>query len=39
MASSDIESVDTTDQYLAQVKTILAKRQAEKKTNNLQQLK
>jgi len=37
--SSDIESVDTTDQYLAQVKTILAKRQAEKKTNNLQQLK
>ena len=37
--SSDIESVDTTDQYLAQVKSILAKRQAEKKTNNLQQLK
>ena len=36
--SRDIESVDTTDQYLAQVKSILAKRQAEKKSNE-QQLK
>ena len=31
--SSDIESVDTTGQYLAQVKSILAKRQAEKNTS------
>ena len=37
--SSDIESVDTTDQYLAQVKLILAMRQAEKKTDVKQQLK
>jgi len=38
--SSDIdESVDTTNLYLAQVKSILAKRQAEKKTNEHQQLK
>lgn len=37
--SSDIESVDTTDQYLAQVKLILAMRQAEKKTDVQQQLK
>ena len=36
--SRDIESVDTTDRYLAQVKSILAKRQAEKKSNE-QQLK
>ena len=36
--SRDIESVDTTDLYLAQVKSILAKRQAEKKSNE-QQLK
>ena len=31
--SRDIESVDTTDRYLTQVKSILAKRQAEKKSN------
>ena len=36
--SRDIESVDTTDRYLSQVKSILAKRQAEKKSNE-QQLK
>ena len=36
--SRDIESVDTTDVYMAQVKSILAKRQAEKKSNE-QQLK
>ena len=36
--SSDIESVDTTGQYLAQVQSILAKRQAEKNSNE-QQLK
>lgn len=37
--STDIESVDTTDQYLAQVKSILAKRQAEKNSDEQQQLK
>ena len=36
--SRDIESVDTTDVYMAQVNSILAKRQAEKKSNE-QQLK
>ena len=36
---SDNDSVDTTSEYLAQVKSILAQRQAEKKTNDLQQLK
>ena len=37
--SSDIKSVDTTSEYLAQVKTILAKRQAEKNSSENQQLK
>ena len=37
--SSDIESVDTTNQYLAQVKSILAKRQAEKNSSEHQQMK
>ena len=37
--SSDIESVDTTGQYLAQVQSILAKRQAEKNSSEHQQLK
>ena len=37
--SSDIESVDTTGQYLAQVKSILAKRQAEKNSSKHEQLK